>query len=200
MAKRTPLKLFNPEEIKRSIAPLADQLPSSRPATSIEILPPEPGTVDDYVRVIDRLWDETQKGFLAIGQHLEEAQQKLPAEDFAYLVSRLRFGKAVRSQLMTAYRAVKSGLIPDGVEAAGYSVVYQIANLSETERQQAVKEGVIHPGVRRQDIVKFKAKLRTHPSEEEANRAELARLEAEQARIGARIAELRAKLGQVVME
>lgn len=199
MAKRPPLKLFNADEIKRSIAPLANQLPSSRPAVSAEVLPPEPATVDDYIATIDRLWEDAQRGFLAIGRYLDEAQKKLPPEEFTDLVGRLRFGKAVRSQIMTAYRAVSAGLLPNGIEVAGYSVVYQVATLSDEERQRALKEGVIRPDVRREEVVAFKKRLRgagsgRYPLPGTSRRSAL---EAERARLLRRLEELERELAEL---
>ena len=198
MAKRPPLKLFNADEIKRSIAPLAEQLPSSRPASAAEVLPPEPATVEDYVETIDRLWEDAQRGFLAIGRYLDEAQRKLPPEQFGAMVERLRFGKAVRSQIMTAYRAVSTGILPPGVEAAGYSVVYHAATLSETEREQAIKEGVIRPDMRREEIVAFKRRLRRPAPQAEPGRREA--LEAERQRLLARIADIERELSALPQE
>lgn len=199
MAKRPPLKLFNADEIKRSIAPLAEQLPSSRAVVTAEVLPPDPTTVDDYVATIDRLWEDTQRGFLAIGRYLNEAQKKLAADQFSELVGRLRFGKAVRSQIMTAYRAVSAGLLPNGIEAAGYSVVYQVATLSDEERQRAIQEGVIRPDVRREEVVAFKKRLRAPGTGTEplpgTNRRST--LEAERVRLLRRLEELEKELAQL---
>ena len=193
MAKRPPLKLFDADEIKRSIAPLAQRLPSNRPSFQRpsghdDSLPPEPTTPDEYVETIDRLWEEAQKSFLAIGRYLEEAQKKLSAEQFAHVIERLRFGKVVRSQIMTAYRAVTAGLLPPGVEAAGYSVVYHAATLSDTERAQAVAEGVIRPDMRRTEIVAFKRRIRTNAAQRDDDRR--AMLEAERQRLLARVADI----------
>ncbi|NYZ14589.1 hypothetical protein HL658_18725 [Azospirillum sp. RWY-5-1] len=199
MAKRPPLKLFNPDEIKRSIAPLAEQLPSSRTPAAVEILPPEPTTIDDYVAAIDQLWEDAQRGFIAIGRHLDEAQRKLPPEQFAALVSRLRFGKAVRSQIMTAYRAVNGGLLPRGIEAAGYSVVYQVATLSDQERQRAIAEGVIRPDMRREEVIAFKRRLRTSPTgaSSPSNNNRRVALEAEKARLLRRLDEVEQELSRL---
>lgn len=195
MAKRPSLKLFDPDEIKRSIAPLAQQLPSSRPAGQTEILPPEPTTPDEYVDAIDRLWEDAQKSFLAIGRHLDEAQKKLSAEQFVIMVERLRFGKAVRSQIMTAYRAVTAGLLPPGVEAAGYSVVYHAATLSDAERSQAIREGVIRPDMRRTEIIAFKRRIRAPAGPHDDGRR--AALEAERQRLLARIADIDRELSEL---
>lgn len=195
MAKRTPLKLFDADEIKRSIAPLAQQLPSSRPAAPADAPPPEPATPDEYVEAIDRLWEDAQKSFLAIGRHLDEAQKKLSTEQFALMIERLRFGKVVRSQIMTAYRAVTAGLLPPGVEAAGYSVIYHAATLSDAERAQAVAEGVIRPDMRRTEIIAFKRRIRTNAAQ--FNDAHRTALEAERKRLLARLSDIDRALSEL---
>lgn len=199
MAKRPPLKLFNPDEIKRSIAPLAEQLPSNRTPVAVEVLAPDPTTVDDYVAAIDRLWEDAQRGFIAIGRHLDEAQRKLPPDQFAALAARLRFGKAVRSQIMTAYRAVNGGLLPRGIEAAGYSVVYQVATLSDQERQRAIAEGVVRPDMKRQDVIAFKRRLRTSPTgtSTPSVNSRRAALETEKARLLLRLDEVEQELSRL---
>ena len=195
MAKRTSLKLFNADEIKRSIAPLAQQLPSNRPSSQVDVLSPDPSTPDEYVEAIDQLWEEAQKSFLAIGRHLNEAQKKLSAEQFALMIERLRFGKVVRSQIMTAYRAVTAGLLPPGVEAAGYSVVYHAATLSDAERVQAIAEGVIRPDMRRTEIIAFKRRIRTNARPRDDRRQ--AALEAEKQRLLARISDIDRELSEL---
>lgn len=195
MAKRSPLKLFDADEIKRSIAPLAQQLPSSRPAARADSPPPEPATPDEYVEAIDRLWEDAQKSFLAIGRHLDEAQKKLSAEQFALMIERLRFGKVVRSQIMTAYRAVTAGLLPPGVEAAGYSVIYHAATLSDAERAQAVAEGVIRPDMRRTEIIAFKQRIRTNAAQ--LNDVRRTALEAERKRLLARLSDIDRALSEL---
>ncbi len=195
MAKRTSLKLFNADEIKRSIAPLAQQLPSNRPSSQVDVLSPDPSTPDEYVEAIDQLWEEAQKSFLAIGRHLNEAQKKLSAEQFALMIERLRFGKVVRSQIMTAYRAVTAGLLPPGVEAAGYSVVYHAATLSDAERVQAIAEGVIRPDMRRTEIIAFKRRIRTNARPRDDRRR--AALEAEKQRLLARISDIDRELSEL---
>jgi hypothetical protein len=50
--------------------------------------------------------------------------------------------------------------MPTGLEKAGYSVVYQIMTLNDKERAQALAEGVINPGMRRQDVLRFNQRVR----------------------------------------
>jgi len=183
---------LNPTDVRRALQPLADQLPSTTPMTRV------PATAGEYAAEIGRLWSQAQAGFLRIGQHLEEAQARLDGEEFADLVERLPFGKAVRTQLMAAYRAVRTGTLPAGIEQAGYSVVYQITTLKPEERERAVSEGLIRPDTRREEVIAFKRRIRGARASNDtaAARRELARLLVERERIDRRIAELRHELGE----
>jgi hypothetical protein len=172
-------------------------LPTINPRPSvIELQRPDPRTVDEYAEVIGTLFREAEERFVQIGTFLEEAKAKLQHGEFQELISsRLPFGPRAVQMMMAAAKAIKSGMIPLDIVPPSYSVVYQITTLTDTERQQAVEEGVIRSNMRRQDIAAFKKRVRTPVVPEvEAKRAELARLVAEQERIAARIAALRAEL------
>jgi hypothetical protein len=172
-------------------------LPTINPRPSvIELQRPDPRTVDDYAEVIGTLFREAEERFVQIGTFLEEAKAKLQHGEFQELISRrLPFGPRAAQMMRAAAKAIKSGMIPLDIVPPSYSVVYQITTLTDTERQQAVEEGVIRSNMRRQDIAAFKKRVRTPVVPEvEAKRAELARLVAEQERIAARIAALRAEL------
>lgn len=175
----------------------AASLPTINPPPSvIELQRPDPRTVDDYAEVIGTLFREAEERFVQIGTFLEEAKAKLQHGEFQELISsRLPFGPRAAQMMMAAAKAIKSGMIPLDIVPPSYSVVYQITTLTDTERQQAVEEGVIRSDMRREDIAAFKKRVRTPVVPEvEAKRAELARLVAEQERIAARIAVLRAEL------
>jgi hypothetical protein len=115
---------------------------------------------EDYAEAIGKLWLDAQQTFLEIGRLLDEAQRQLHPAEFEAMLGYLPFGRSARVQLMQAYRLITSGTMPTGLEKAGYSVVYQITTLSDKERAQALAEGVINPGMRRQDVLGFKQRVR----------------------------------------
>jgi hypothetical protein len=177
----------------------AANLPTINPRpVTIEVQRTDLKTVDDYAAVIGTLFREAEERFVQIGTFLEEAKAKLQHGEFQGLISsRLPFGPRAAQMMMAAARAITSGMIPSGIVPPSYSVVYQITTLTEAEREQAVEEGVIRPNMRREDVAAFKKRIRTAGvSELKAKRAELVRLIVEQERIGARIAALRAELGE----
>ncbi|HYD31460.1 MAG TPA: hypothetical protein VEB64_11480, partial [Azospirillaceae bacterium] len=177
------------------LSPAANTLPSSK-APEVEVLPPEPVTVDDFIGAITQLWQDAQQRFLAIGDYLARARGALSPEQYALLKARLPFGKAVHSQLMMAYRAIKDGMLPETAAAAGYSVVYLAATLSDGERRQAMAEGVIRPDMRRSDLLAFRRRLRPAATRD----TDLATLKRERERLLERVAEIDRQLQEVGAE
>lgn len=161
-------------------------------ALSGEVLPPSPApipapqTVDDFAGAIQHEWENAQQRFVRIGELLDAAELTLARPDYMQLVGRLPFGKSARSQLLTAYRAIKSGRIPLQVAAAGYSTVYQLASMGDDEREKAAKAGLMRPDVRYAEVKEFAKGLRPPPASPDraALEARLARLleEAEEVR------------------
>ena len=182
------MKLFDANEIRASVQPLANHLP----ALQRRDMPP-PSTLEGFAEEIGRLWQDAQKTFLEIGQHLELAQKTLSPEAFADLCRRLPFGKSARSQLTTAYRLIQSNSLPTGCERAGYATVYLCGTLTDDERRAAVDTGIIRPDMTRADIVSFKKK-RAEPKPDPANRRH--QLEAERGRLLHRLREIEDELSK----
>jgi hypothetical protein len=175
----------------------AAKLPLINPRlATVEVLSPEPETVDDYAEVIGALFREAEERFVQIGTFLEQAKARLPHGEFQGLVNnRLPFKPRTAQMMMAASRAIKSGLVPQEIAPPSYSVVYQITTLTKPKREQAIKEGVIRPDMRREDVTAFKKRVRfAGVSEVNEKRARLARLVAEQERINREIVALRAEL------
>ncbi|WP_051340636.1 DUF3102 domain-containing protein [Azospirillum halopraeferens] len=152
---------------------------------------------DDFAAEIGRLWTESHERFVLIGQYLEQAKRKLPHGRFiAMIEERLPFGRAVAHKLMTAARAIESGLVPREIAPPSYSMVYEITTLNEAERTEAVATGIIRPDMRRAELVAFKRRRRAAPSPSGPDlEAERERLLAERARIDRRLEEIAALLG-----
>ena len=155
---RTSLPKFDEGEFKRTLAPLTGHLPSTQPVVT------ELRTVDDFASEIGRLWRESHERFIQIGEYLEQAKERLQHGEFIAMVdSQLPFGRKTVHQLMTAAKAIKTGIIPPDLAPPSYSTVYLITTLPEEERQQAIDEGVIRPDMRRADLTAFKRARRTPP-------------------------------------
>ncbi|CAK0749958.1 DUF3486 family protein [Azospirillaceae bacterium] len=183
------LKLFNADNIRSAVLPIAQTLPSMNSKT---VAPQEPGTIEEYDAVIRTLWTNAQQTFIDIGNHLDRAQKTLPPDDFKSLCDRLPFGKSARSQLMSAYRLVESKKIPDGCEQAGYATIYLCGTLTEEERLEAIRIGTIAPNMSRSKIIEFKKMKRL--SDDKSSRSRRDYLEQEISRHERIISELKEEL------
>lgn len=179
------------------IAPLEPPPPA---AVDGEIFPPlpdsqTPRTLDEFIGRITELWEDAQQRFLRIGELLTIAEEQLAPEERTVLHETLnrRFGKSARSQLMSAYRAIRAKLVPPEMAAAGYVTVYTLARLSPEDRQRAAAAGLLRPDVRQAEVRAFFTAAKANVSvaaAREALEARRARLIAEIARIDAELARL----------
>lgn len=199
---KTSLPRFDEDEFKRTLAPLTGHLPSTQPVVT------ELRTLDDFASQIGRLWRESHERFIQIGEYLEQAKDRLQHGEFIAMIdSRLPFGRKTVHQLMTAAKAIKTGIVPPDLAPPSYSTVYLITTLPKEERQKAISEGVIRPNMRRADLVAFKRARRissppppdpVHDVSSKRRAAleqERERLLAKQERIAVRLAAIEAELG-----
>ncbi|MDW7554560.1 hypothetical protein D9623_28665 (plasmid) [Azospirillum brasilense] len=161
-------------------APVEHPPPPMVQALDGDIFPPLPEgripqTVDEFINRISELWEDAQQRFLRIGELLSIAETRLSEEDRAALYEGLnrRFGKSARSQLMSAYRAIRDNVVPVEVAAAGYGTVYMLARLSDDERRQAAERGLLRSDVRQSEVRQFWKALRGPAPSNATRRAEL---------------------------
>lgn len=161
-------------------APPIDPSPPETVAVDGDVFPPLPEgripqTVDEFLSRISELWEDAQQRFLRIGELLSIAETRLGEAERAALYEGLnrRFGKSARSQLMSAYRAIRDNLVPLELAAAGYGTVYMLARLTDAERQQAAERGLLRPDVRQSEIRAFWKAVRTPLPSAATRRAEL---------------------------
>ncbi|QCO07362.1 hypothetical protein [Azospirillum argentinense] len=161
-------------------APVEPPPPPMVEALDGDVFPPLPEgripqTVDEFINRISELWEDAQQRFLRIGELLSIAETRLSEEDRAALYDGLnrRFGKSARSQLMSAYRAIRDNVVPVEVAAAGYGTVYMLARLSDEERRQAAERGLLRPDVRQSEVRQFWKALRGPAPSNATRRAEL---------------------------
>lgn len=195
MAKKLIPRFVTADEATEILAPSG----TPAPRLSKPLPPSKLRTRANFADAISRLWTEAEENFLAIGRYLNYAKTALEHGEFMEMVERdLPFRYSTGNRLMKVAAALDAGELPVEQLPPSYATVYEVLTLTPAERAQAQAQGIIRPDIRRQDVVEFKRRLRasslTSISEEEATRAELARLEAERARLDVRIAELRAKL------
>lgn len=177
-------------------------LPSPPPgqvALDGELFPPlpesrAPRTADEFLSRITELWEDAQQRFLRIGELLTLAETRLTDDDRQALYDGLnrRFGKSARSQLMSAYRAIRDRVVPQEMAAAGYGTVYMLARLTDEQRSRAAAEGLLRPDIRQAEIRQFFQSARAPMSRE----SRIAELEAREAKLLAELARVRDELAR----
>ncbi len=163
-----------------------------------------PRTAAEFLTRIAELWEDAQQRFLRIGELLTLAETRLDPEERARLLEALnrRIGKSARSQLMSAYRAIRDNRVPREMAAAGYGTVYLLSRMTEEERAQAAERGLLRPDVRQSEIRHFWTDLRAPPPAPAAGRSATARrraeLEARRARLVLEIRRIDAELARLI--
>lgn len=164
-----------------------------------EVFPPlpeahAPRTADEFLLRISELWEDAQQRFLRIGELMTLAETRLNDDERAILYEGLnrRFGKSARSQLMSAYRAIRDQIVPLEMAAAGYGTVYMLARLSDEQRSRAATEGLLRPDVRQAEIRNFFQTVRAPMNQE----TRIAELEAREAKLLAELAKVRDALAR----
>lgn len=101
------------------------------------------------------------EAILDMGRALNEAAQKFTSREFELL---LKAGKAVMpipEARASMYRRiahdVDNGRLPRDLCPEAYSVAYSICTMSDTQIRVALDQGLVHPGVSRVAILKFKS-------------------------------------------
>ncbi|CAO3441168.1 hypothetical protein [Azospirillum endophyticum] len=184
--------------------PAVEVLPSPLPmgaALEGELFPPlpesrAPRTADEFLARISELWEDAQQRFLRIGELLALAETRLNENERQALYDGLnrRFGKSARSQLMSAYRAIRDRIVPQEMAAAGWNTVYMLARLSDEQRSQAEAAGLLRPDVRQSEVRQFWKSVRT-PAEP-SHEVRIAELEAEERRLLAQLTKVREALAR----
>jgi hypothetical protein len=157
---------------------------------------------EEFVKEITRLWGEANQKFIAIGRYLIMAKQSLPHGEYQPMIERdLPFRPATARMIVTATQAIVNNLLPADRLPPNYSTVYLLTTLSQEERAEAERNGLIRPNVRREEIVSFKRALAaSRVSDVDRMRAEREKLLADRRRIDARLAEIESSIGGVIID
>ena len=119
---------------------------------------------DEFVREIRVLWEATKERFLLIGEYLIVAKGILPRGEYEAMIDRdLPFSPSVARQLKAVAYAVRYQQPPLCSEAdlpSSYSIAYQLTTLEPVELEAAKSEGLLHPALKRSEIIDFKKRLR----------------------------------------
>lgn len=165
-------------------------------ADAFAVAAPDSDRRADYAAAITALWNRARDSFIAIGQALEQAKMRLPHGEFERMIEAdLPFDKRTAHQIRVAAIAVTSGRLPAARLPSSYSTIYHLATLPTDAIQQAERQGLIRPDLRRSEVIAFKRGFSTRASDERGRfEAELLRLLRQRDEIDSRIARLRSHL------
>jgi hypothetical protein len=123
--------------------------------------------VQSYVKAINTSWHKSTDSILETAKICAEAEKKLNANEKAKLFKDLIFSKATFSKL--AKVGSQTRLLSENVKPLlppNYSILYDIAKLSERDLGQAIKDGIINPNMSRADLEAWAAEQRGEGKEE----------------------------------
>jgi hypothetical protein len=141
-------------------------------------------TIEDYVQRIQTSWQRHTSSVFDVAAACHDANDRLsPKEKQKLLGSALPFGKA------TFVKLAKIGgderLVPIAAKLpSNFSIIYEIALLSDEQLEKAVGSEVIHPKVRRAEIVALRKA--TEDTEKANNKTPAAQPSAKELKAGGR--------------
>ena len=105
--------------------------------------------------------------------------------------SDLPFRYSTANRLMKVAAALDAGALPADRLPPSYATVYELLTLSDEERRQAIKEGVVRPDMQRKDVTEFRKRLR------QPDQSKRAKLETEREKLRKRLQEIEAELASI---
>ena len=112
-----------------------------------------PGTLDYFVEEIGRRWQASTASILEVASLCVEAMSTLNAGQRLSLKARLRLNKGTLSKLVKIgqdKRLQHPAVLPH--LPSHYTMLYEIAKLSDGQLRTAIEMGVIHPDMKRGDL------------------------------------------------
>lgn len=156
---------------------------------------------DELIAEIEKLWDEAQQKFLAIGRYLVRAFDLYRGTFEETILGRLPFGRIVAYQLRAVAEAVDSEKLPEERLPRSYATAYKLISLPALDYEEAKKRGVVRADVTRPEVEAFKRQLREERlrtlDRAEFLRQERAHLQAEIVRIKDRLQAARVRLSEI---
>ncbi|WP_198368286.1 hypothetical protein [Roseomonas sp. KE0001] len=153
--------------------------------------------MEGYAREIGRLWHEARDKFMAIGEYLIMAKERLAHGEYEEMIrARLPFSTSAAHKMRSVAEAVHSGRVPRDQLPYSYATAYELTQLKPSEMRIAETRGLVRPTVYLREIQALRAELRAPVGSQrfEAMRRERQRLANEIDRLKARIDELDAAL------
>ena len=155
----------------------------------------EPQKPEEYVSEISRLWSRAQGAFLEIGRLLIKAKDTLPHGEYVAAVeSELPFSSRTAYQLREAARWAMAGTVPMERLPGSYSTIYLLSTLEPPVLQEAEKEGLIRPELKRAELIEWRRRREGGSDPLTEKRERLEKLRRERAKIEEEMRQLEAEL------
>ena len=179
--------------LKLDAPPAPVMLEGDARVQALQTVRSDPQRPDEFVSEISRLWTRAQGAFLEIGRLLIKAKDTLPHGEYVAAVeAELPFSARTAYQLREASRWAMGGVVPMERLPGSYSTIYLLSTLEPPILEQAEKEGLIRPELKRAELIDWRRKRAGEASDDV--RARLARLKKERAKLDEEIARLETEL------
>lgn len=179
--------------LKLDVPPLPVLIEGDARVKALKTITAEPQRAEEFVSEISYLWHRAQDAFLDIGRLLIKAKDMLPHGEYVAAVEmELPFSVRTAYQLREAARWAMNGPVPPERLPGAYSTIYLLSTLKPLLLQEAEKEGLIRPELKRAELLKWR---RQRGEKRNDNlRVRLTQLMRERTKLEAEIARLEAEL------
>ncbi len=131
-------------------------------------------TLNTLAERINSCWQRTAQGVLDTARLCADAREQLEEEELEELKSQLDFSRPTFTKL--AKVGAKSELYEEQVSALlppHFSIVYQVANMDDEQRDRAIAQGVITPGMSRSELREWVASQNGTQKRDDADKPEI---------------------------
>ena len=117
-------------------------------------------TEDEVLQQIDRHWGDAQRSILTVGRYLVRAKKDFYGTFQDVILPRLPFDRNVAHMLAVLAERVDDGVVPYEQLPRNYRTAFRIVTLAPDALVEARQRGLVHPGVKGQDVEAFRRELR----------------------------------------
>ena len=133
-----------------------------------------PTTSRDFVEPISHLWEASQKNFVQIGRHLNEAKKRLPHGEYEnMLAEELPFSTSNAKMFRTIASAIDSSKLEERLLPRDITAAYYVASLDNDGLAKAAERGIIKPTTKRSEVMEFRKSLKVEPKAEATSHKDL---------------------------
>jgi hypothetical protein len=114
-------------------------------------------SVADWAKLIKSAWHKSVRDILEVGHLCAQADDQLGKSERSALIKELGFSKSTFSKLVKNGKDPRLQSIIKHLPAS-YTTIYEIAMLDDKTLNDAVEDGIIHPGSQREEIEELREK------------------------------------------